>query len=52
MLAHIDDEEFPKFGSIRIKAIDRPPTWDPKNSEKWIREKIQTRKDKIGEAER
>jgi hypothetical protein len=29
MLAHADVEELPKNGPIRIKARDRPPTWEP-----------------------
>jgi hypothetical protein len=38
MLAHIDDDELPKNGPIRIKARDRPPTWEPKLKEVGKRE--------------
>jgi hypothetical protein len=30
MLARVDDDELPKNRPIRIKARDRPPTWEPK----------------------
>jgi hypothetical protein len=30
MLAHVDDDELEKNGPNRIKARNRPPTWDPK----------------------
>jgi hypothetical protein len=38
MLARVDVEELPKNGPIRMRARDRPPTWEPKLREAGKRE--------------
>jgi hypothetical protein len=52
ILACVDNDELPKNDPIRIKARDRPPTWEPKDSKKKVRERTQTREGKKREAKR
>jgi hypothetical protein len=52
MLAHVDDNELPKKGPSRIKARDRPPTWEPKIQRRRQERGLKTRKGKRREAQR
>jgi hypothetical protein len=48
--SNIDDDEFPKNGPIRIKARDRPPTWEPITQESRKDRRLKNRKGKRREA--